>query len=58
MKEDRLLTRKEVAKLLRISYSTVIRWEKQGILNPVRLRGTRDVKFWESDIMFKLKKPN
>ena len=35
MKE--ILTRKEIMKLFGISLSTVIRWEKRGILKPIKV---------------------
>jgi len=35
--EERYLTRKEVAELLKIDLSTVHLWTKRGILKPVRL---------------------
>lgn len=38
---DKLLTRAECAKLLRVSCVTVTRWGDEGILKRVRLRGRR-----------------
>jgi predicted site-specific integrase-resolvase len=32
-----LLTRAEVKNILKISESTVIRWEKKGILKPIKI---------------------
>jgi len=45
-----LLTRQEVAKLLRVSQSTVIRYESRGVLKPVKLPETRTVLYDKADI--------
>jgi len=47
MKE--ILTRKEIMELFGISLSTVIRWEKQGILRPIKL-SPRKVVYKKEDI--------
>ncbi|HRW35483.1 MAG TPA: helix-turn-helix domain-containing protein [Thermotogota bacterium] len=46
----KLLTRDEVGEILRISRSTVIRYEKKGILKPVKLPDTRTILFDYEDI--------
>jgi len=46
----KLLTRDEVGEILRISKSTVIRYEKKGILKPVKLPDTRNVLYDAEDI--------
>ena len=38
---DEFMTRKEVCQLLKISLSTIIRWEKQGILKAYRPGGKK-----------------
>jgi len=47
MKE--ILTRKEIMELFGISLSTVIRWEKQGILKPIKVT-PRKVVYKREDI--------
>ena len=47
MKE--ILTRKEIMELFGISLSTVIRWEKQGILRPIKL-SPRKIVYKKEDI--------
>ena len=47
MKE--ILTRKDIMELFGISLSTVIRWEKQGILKPIKLT-PRKVVYRREDI--------
>ncbi|MCD6143670.1 helix-turn-helix domain-containing protein [Thermococcus sp.] len=47
MKE--ILTRKEIMELFGISLSTVIRWEKQGILKPIKL-SPRKIVYKKEDI--------
>jgi len=39
MEEKKLITRKEVARMLRCSYMTVIRLEKKGELTPIKIGG-------------------
>ena len=36
-KPDQLLTRSQVSEKLRVTLSTLWRWEKQGILTPIRI---------------------
>ena len=45
-----LLTRDELSELLKISKSTVIRYEEKGILKPIRLPDTRTVLYDMEDI--------
>jgi DNA-binding transcriptional MerR regulator len=45
-----LLTRDEVGEILRVSKSTVIRYERKGILKPVKLPDTRNVLYDAEDI--------
>jgi len=45
---ETLLTRKETAALLRVSLSTLERWEQSGLLTPIRLGGT--VRYRRTDI--------
>lgn len=53
---DRLLTRKEVCKMLQISLVTVHNWTKQGILNPYRI-GNK-LRFKESEVLEALQSVN
>jgi DNA-binding transcriptional MerR regulator len=46
----KLLTRDEVGEILRVSKSTVIRYERKGILKPVKLPDTRNVLYDAEDI--------
>lgn len=48
-KNNKLLTRKEVAVMLRVSLVTIGVWSKVGILNPIRM-GNR-IFFKEQDIL-------
>ena len=45
-----LLTRKEISEIFRISESTVIRWEKAGILKRVKVPGMRKALYDRRDI--------
>lgn len=45
-----LVTRNELAKILKVSKSTVIRYEDKGILKPVRLPDTRSVLYDMADV--------
>jgi predicted site-specific integrase-resolvase len=45
-----LLTRREVGEIFRISESTVIRWEKAGILKRVKVPGMRKALYDKRDI--------
>lgn len=50
---EELLTRKEVAKILKVSYRTILNWENQGILKPWKLKATgrnARVRYKKSDI--------
>ncbi len=49
-KIDRLRTRREVAERLRVSVRTIIRYERQGRLRPLRHISPRLVFFRDSDI--------
>jgi excisionase family DNA binding protein len=51
---DELLSRKEVAAYLSVSYVTVGAWSKNGLINPMRM-GNR-VYFKKQDILDKLEK--
>lgn len=53
-KNNKLLTRKEVAEMLRVSLVTVGVWSKVGILNPIRM-GNR-IFFNEQEILTTLEK--
>lgn len=53
-KNNKLLTRKEVAEMLRVSLVTVGVWSKVGILNPIRM-GNR-IFFNEQEILNTLEK--
>ena len=53
---DKLLTRKEVCKMLQISLVTVHNWTKQGILNPYRI-GNK-LRFKESEVLDALQSVN
>ncbi|TCI85322.1 helix-turn-helix domain-containing protein [Tenacibaculum sp. M341] len=53
---DKLLTRKEVCKLLQVSLVTVHNWTKQGILNPYRI-GNK-LRFKESEVLEALQAVN
>ena len=53
-KNNKLLTRKEVAEMLRVSLVTVGVWSKVGILNPIRM-GNR-IFFKEQEILNTLEK--
>ncbi|WP_050899193.1 helix-turn-helix domain-containing protein [Marinitoga piezophila] len=46
--EDEFLTKKEVAKLLKVSEVTIYRWSKQGILKPIKIG--KKVLFKRADI--------
>ncbi len=48
--EEDLLTRQEVARLLGISYPTVVRWDQKGILHRVNPPGTRTARYKRTDI--------
>ncbi len=48
--EERMLTRKEVMEILKISYPTAVRWDRKGVLNPVVFPGTKKVLYRKSDI--------
>lgn len=45
----KVLSRMDVAKLLRVTYQTVINYEKRGLLKPVYILGR--IRFHEADIM-------
>ncbi len=48
---DRLLTRAEVASIMRVTPRAVNKWARQGSLRPVRLPGRKNVLgYLESDI--------
>ncbi|HNX36668.1 MAG TPA: helix-turn-helix domain-containing protein [Kiritimatiellia bacterium] len=52
----RLLTREEVAALLRVTTRSVNNWVAQGILKPVRLPGRTQARgYLESDVLHLLK---
>jgi len=53
---DKLITRKEVCKLLQVSLVTVHNWTKQGILNPYRI-GNK-LRFKESEVLNALQSVN
>lgn len=48
MNKPELLTKSETADLLRVSVKTVERWEKDGILNPIRI--ARSVRYRRTDV--------
>lgn len=48
IKLNELLTRKEVAKILRVSYPTIHRWEESKILKSIKIGGVKRYKL--SDI--------
>lgn len=50
MREDRLLTSKEVVEMLQISVQTLSRRIKQGKLVPVNPESTRNYRFKRSDV--------
>jgi predicted DNA-binding transcriptional regulator AlpA len=47
---EQMLTRKEVMALLKISYPTIVRWDRKGVLDPVVFPGTKKVLYRKSDI--------
>ena len=47
---NKLLKRKEVMEILRVSQSTIIRLERKGILKPVKLPDSRTVLYDSDDI--------
>ena len=53
---EKLLTRKEVCKMLQISLVTCHNWTKQGILNPYRI-GNK-LRFKESEVLEALQSVN
>lgn len=53
---DRLLTRKEVCKMLQVSLVTIHNWTKAGILNPYRI-GNK-LRFKESEVLEALQSVN
>ena len=48
--EEDLLTRQEVARLLGISYPTVVSWDQKGIIHRVNPPGTRTARYKRTDI--------
>lgn len=52
VKFNELLTRKEVAKILRISYPTLHRWEDQKILKSIKIGGVRRYKLIDIQNLF------
>lgn len=47
---EEMLTRKQVMELLKISYPTIVRWDRKGVLDPVVFPGTKKVLYRKSDI--------
>ncbi len=47
---EQMLTRKEVMEILKISYPTIVRWDRKGVLDPVVFPGTKKVLYRKSDI--------
>jgi hypothetical protein len=45
-----LLTRPEVESMLRVSRSSVLRWQKSGLLTPVRLPGVRATRYKREEV--------
>ena len=52
---EELLTRPEIMKMLKVSYATVIRLEKRGLLKNVTRDGLRGARYLKSEVE-KLKK--
>lgn len=48
--ENRLLTRKDVAKILGISFPTLNTWTKTGIIKALRINGTTAVRYRQKDV--------
>jgi len=46
---DDLCTRKDVATLYKVSVMTVMRWERAGLLKPIRIR--RSIRYRTSDVL-------
>lgn len=53
-REDRLLSRAEVAEMCGVDVSTLWRWDRDGYLKPVKIG--RAVRYHTSDVMAILKK--
>ena len=53
--ENRLLTRKEVVKILGISFPTLNTWTKNGIIKALRINGTTAVRYRQKDVEDALK---
>lgn len=47
---EELLTRPEIMKMLKVSYATVIRLEKRGLLKNVTPDGLRGARYLKSDV--------
>ena len=48
--DNRLLTRKEVAKILGISLPTLSTWTKNGTIKALRINGTTAVRYRQKDV--------
>jgi excisionase family DNA binding protein len=49
MNDERFVKRQELAERFQISFETIRRWSRRGILKPVRI-GPKAIRFRESDI--------
>lgn len=47
--KDDLCTRREVADLYKVSVMTVMRWERAGLLRPIRIK--RSIRYLQSDVL-------
>jgi len=47
---EEFYTRKELMKIFKVSESTIIRWEKKGLLKRFKLPGSRKALYKKSDV--------
>lgn len=49
--DERLLTRKEVAAMLRVSLPTLHKWTKNGTINASRIKNSSSIRYKYQDVM-------
>lgn len=47
---EEFYTRKDLMKMFKVSESTIIRWEKRGLIKKFKLPGSKKVLYRKSDI--------
>lgn len=47
---EKFYTRKEVADIFGVSYTTIYRWTRKGVLKAIKIEGVQQVFYREKDI--------